>query len=335
MIKTVGHKSQRERLASILASGNIPHATLFSGPPGIGKRMIALSFIRALLCEGEKKPCGKCPSCAQVSALTHPDLVIIGPNENGVLPIGDGESTSEGGIRYLIHRLSIKPVSGRTGVVIDGIDCATTEAQNALLKTLEEPTPGCCIILIASDRSRLLPTIMSRVQEFRFAPLSPAELRTVLTDRPETGDLLDFIIAASGGSVSAALEMCGTDYREKVLSFCRAFTDAVSGGAPLSGIPASLLAKPKKGTDPLDIMIQIYRSLLEAKVSGNGSYSSLLDDIYIDDIHALRTIIKSLFAAKKGRGNNINIALHLKALAYYASQRSEQCAPPFSAGYAD
>ncbi|HNX58240.1 MAG TPA: hypothetical protein PKK43_04015, partial [Spirochaetota bacterium] len=112
MQKVIGHKKEREQLLSVLASGKIPHAFLFSGMEGIGKKMLAHSFLRALFCEAEKKPCGVCHSCRQVEALTHPDVVMLTPNDHGVLPIGDPETPEPGSIRHLVHRMSVKSVSG-------------------------------------------------------------------------------------------------------------------------------------------------------------------------------------------------------------------------------
>ncbi|HEY1405200.1 MAG TPA: hypothetical protein VF857_01200 [Spirochaetota bacterium] len=334
MQKIIGHKKEKETLFAILSSGMIPHAFLFSGNAGIGKRMLAHSFLRALFCEAEKKPCGVCPSCRQVEALTHPDVVMIAPNENGTLPIGDPDTPEPGSVRYLIQRMSMRSVSGRTGVIIDGIERATNEAQNALLKTLEEPPSGSCIILISSDRSGILPTIQSRVREIRFAPLSSDDLRLIVGDRAE-GDILDFVVSGAGGSASTALELCNADMREKVLSLCRSLSAAMTGGGSLAGLTNTILPKPKGGIDILDILIQIYRVLLASKAKDDGQYSSLLDDIYIDDIDTLRTIIKLLFATKKGRGNNINTALQLRALAYYALHSKEPFAPPFAAAHSD
>lgn len=334
MQKVIGHKKEKEQLLSVLASGKIPHAFLFSGMEGIGKKMLAHSFLRALFCEAEKKPCGVCHSCRQVESLTHPDVVMLTPNDNGVLPIGDPETPEPGSIRHLVHRMSVRSVTGHIGVIVDGLDRATTEAQNALLKTLEEPPDGSCIILVSSDRSGILPTIHSRVREVRFSPLSSDDVRTIIADRAE-GDVLDFAVSASGGSASTAIELCDEAFRGKILPLCTALSSAVTGAGVMSGFTNAMAAKSGRGIDVIDVMIRIYTVLLESKAREDGSYSSLLDDIYIDDIDALRTIIKSLFAVKKGRGNNINTALHLRALAYYASHSKEPYTPPFADAITD
>jgi DNA polymerase-3 subunit delta' len=292
--------------------------------------MVARSFIKGFFCTGSKKPCGICPSCVQIDALSHPDLVMLSPNEKGVLPVGETDDTDASSVRGLIHRLSMRPISGKFGVIIDGMDRASNEAQNALLKTLEEPPAGSCIVMISSDRSRILPTILSRAREFRFAPLDMDSIRRIVADKAESGDVIDLVAAVSGGSASIALLLCDDDLREKILSYCRALSSTIARGVLLNQINAPLPALPKGGIDILDILINVYRALVDYKVREEGLYSSLLDDIYIDDIDALRTIIKLFFAAKKGRVHNINPALHIKALAYHASHRSAAGAPPFA-----
>jgi hypothetical protein len=331
MPSIIGHERVRKQLGRLISAGSVPHALLFSGQQGIGKRMVAYAFIKSLFCQGEKKPCNQCPSCVQINAMTYPDLLVLSPNEKGVLPIGESDDPDPNSVRGLIHRLSLRSISGRFGVIIDGIDRASNEAQNALLKTLEEPPAGSCIILIASDRSKILSTIHSRAREFRFAPLDAGAIRTIIAEKAPSGDVIDFITAVSGGSASIALLLCGDDLREKILSYCRALSNTVAQGVLLNQSGSALPVLPKSGVDLLDILVNVYHSLVEFKVRDEGSYSSLFDDIYIDDIDALRTIIKLLFAAKKGRSNNMNLSLHVKALAYHSIHDATAVEPPFIA----
>jgi DNA polymerase-3 subunit delta' len=330
MSSILGHGKVRLQLGRLISTAAVPHALLFSGQQGIGKRMIAHAFIKSLFCQGGKKPCNACSSCVQINAMTYPDLLVLSPNEKGVLPIGESDDADPNSVRGLIHRLSLRSISGRFGVIIDGIDRASNEAQNALLKTLEEPPAGSCIILISSDRSKILPTIHSRAREFRFAPLDEDSVRTIIADKASSGDVTDFIVAVAGGSASVALLLCDDDLREKILSYCRALSNTIARGVLLNQVNSPLPSLPKNGIDLLDILINVYRSLCEYKLRDESLYSSLFDDIYIDDIDALRTIIKLLFAAKRGRSNNMNLSLHIKALAYH-SMCNAAAEPPFAA----
>ena len=329
---TIGHKVQVKTLDSILDSGEIPHAFIFTGPSGTGKKIIAREFLSALFCNENEKPCGRCTSCTQILAGTYPDFIFVSPNENGIIPVGSDDK-DEGSIRHLIWRMSSKPLSGKAGIIIDGIDRASHEAQNAFLKTLEEPAEGSHVILIASDRSQVLQTIFSRCREIRFSPLTQENLKLIISGKTDSDAVADFIIASSGGSAETAAALYDETKRNEILQLGKSLSKAVLSGASFNP-PAQSLAKPKTGPDPIDILISIYTFLIEEAARGSSEYSSLLDDIYIDDIDALRTIIKMLIAAKRARTNNVNAPLLVKALAYHAFDRTET-APPFARNLTD
>ena len=151
---------------------------LFLGPEGVGKRTFAIKLAQALLCQTRPEealdPCGACPACTQVLALTHPDLdVIAKPKDKSFLPlellIGDKQHRMR---RGLCHRIALKPfMGGRKIAVIDDADYLNAEGANCLLKTLEEPPPRSALILIGTSAAKQLPTIRSRCQRIRFAAL--------------------------------------------------------------------------------------------------------------------------------------------------------------------
>lgn len=325
----LGQTRQIARLGKLLSSGSHPHALLFTGPSGIGKRTAAAAFVSALFCTGEKKPCGTCPSCAQIRAGTFPDLHMIGPNESGVVPVGSSDKPEPGSARWIIHKLAMKPVGGKAGAVIDGIDRMHGDVQNVLLKTIEEPGEGTCLVLIASERSRVLPTILSRCVEIRFSPLNEETIRELIKGKNDSGDVLDFASAASGGSVENAIALCDDDYREDIVDACREITQSMVSGSSLN-VASSLLSKPKQTADSVEILIAAYHHMLRRRARGEAAASALFDDINIDDIPVLCSIIKMLLAVKKGRANNLNAGLQLKALAY-RSNNSDLPDPPFSA----
>ena len=144
----LGHDSVLDRFRRSIRAGRLASTFLFVGPPGIGKKLFALQLAQGLLCERRPEealdPCGECPSCAQVLAGTHPDVVVVKkPTDKNFIPlellIGDKEHRMREG---LCHDISLKPYSGRRKVaVIDDADYLNQEGANALLKTLEEPPP--------------------------------------------------------------------------------------------------------------------------------------------------------------------------------------------------
>lgn len=183
----LGHAEAIARLRTGIGAGRLAHAYAFVGPPGIGKKRFAIETARCLLCEShadeDLEACGTCPSCQQVAARTHPDLIVIGlPEGKSELPIrlfiGEDDKRGREG---LCHDLSLRPMSGRRRVaIIDDADCLNEESSNCLLKTLEEPPRDSLLILIAASADQLLPTIRSRCQIMTFRPLSTADVERLL-----------------------------------------------------------------------------------------------------------------------------------------------------------
>ncbi|GAB4253920.1 DNA polymerase III subunit delta' [Deferrisoma sp.] len=175
--RIVGHERPLRVLRRSLSSGRIPHAYLFWGPSGIGKSLVAREVARVLLCRSEEalgraEACGACRSCGRLDSGTHPDLHVL---EAGGARVGVDE------VRGLQEALAYRAFEGgRRVAILPDAARLTREAANALLKTLEEPPEGVHLILIASHREQLLPTVVSRCQGIRFDPLDDAAVERVL-----------------------------------------------------------------------------------------------------------------------------------------------------------
>lgn len=154
---------QLDYLNSMLRSERFPHALLFAGPDGTGKVEFAIAYAKKLLCENnEAQACGHCHSCEVFEAETHPDYQHVAPAEAGKLIAVDT-------IRELIEKLSTTSQFGRkTVAIIENAEQMNRNSANALLKTLEEPTPDTVLILVTSYSHRLLPTIRSRCLKISF-----------------------------------------------------------------------------------------------------------------------------------------------------------------------
>ncbi len=219
-----------DRFRQALASGRLASTYLFVGPAGIGKRRFALELARALLCTEAAdvvlEPCGRCESCRLFAAGNHPDLDVIGlPPDKSALPIslfiGDDQHRNQEG---LCHRIALKPFfGGRKIAIVDDADHFSIPSANCLLKTLEEPPPGALLILIGTSPSRQLPTIRSRSQVVRFAPLDQDTVARVLletglgTDREQATRAAEL----SDGSIERALQMTDPalgDFRRQLLN---------------------------------------------------------------------------------------------------------------------
>jgi len=305
----IGHERQIAILGAIAASGTIPQTMVFSGVSGIGKKIIAKRFLGSLFCKESNPPCLKCGACAQVSAGTHPDLIELAGDGSGRISIGSQAKREEGSVRWLIDRLSRKSVSGRMGVIIDGAEGISTEGQNALLKTIEEPQHGAHIIIITSNGNLLLPTIMSRCTEIKFRPLPPSSVEKILG-----APCADFIPLISGGSPETAIMLSDGENSSGVLQLCGGISASVRNGSPLI-IDINPLMK-KIGADKLlAVMINIYREILVSRLGG-GVVPEALKEADVPDEDDLKKIIKILLAVRRGLSNNQNVKYSLKALVY-------------------
>ncbi|MGI9536682.1 MAG: DNA polymerase III subunit delta' [Desulfocapsaceae bacterium] len=196
-----GQQKVKAVLNRSLASGRIPHAYLFRGPDGVGKKLTAFLTAARLNCLGPDSNggCGLCSSCKKLISGNHPDVVVVSP-ENGTIKIDR--------IRELCRSLSYPPYeSDMRIVVIEDVHAMTPQAANSLLKTLEEPPERNLLILTAESSRELLPTIVSRCQSVTFYGLSVEEcIRVIQHKVPEIGsDEARLLAEMAGGSPGTAL----------------------------------------------------------------------------------------------------------------------------------
>ncbi|MEA4896670.1 MAG: DNA polymerase III subunit delta' [Eubacteriales bacterium] len=180
-------------------AGEPVHAYLFCGPEGTGKRTLSAICARALNCAGAgERPCDGCPSCKRYLAGTHPDHIVLASDK----AIGASE------VRAAIERLSIRSYEGgRRTVIVEHADRMTAQAQNALLKTLEEPPEGAVFFLLAERTAGLLPTVKSRVRLIRFAELSQDALTDALIRLGHAPERAAQLAEIADGSVGKALAL--------------------------------------------------------------------------------------------------------------------------------
>jgi DNA polymerase III subunit delta' len=309
----IGHDRQLKVLSLLLKNGNTPHSMLFSGKRGIGKRLIARRFLAALFCAAGEPPCGACPSCLQAAGGTHPDIIELAPDEKGTIPIGDADRSEPGTVRWLINRLSKKSVSGKFGVMIDGAEAIKTEGQNALLKTIEEPQAGARIIIITSNKSLILPTILSRSLDMAFSTLSLDQVKGVLAAAGSGADP-GLAAALSGGSVETALALSDEAVLDGIGGICGEISSYLSRGDSLKLDLAAL--QKKIGIDQvLSVLLTAYRALLLPDFGGAPAHPAL-SAYDVTDRHKLVKLIKILLALRKGLANNLNIRNALKGMLY-------------------
>src|SRR5262249_34067448 len=197
----LGHAAQAAMLGRALEQGRLHHAYVFIGPEGVGKRALAYGLAKAIHCgEAAHDYCGGCASCVQIDNRNHPDVRLIEP-----LP-GKKEISIEQ-VRTLEKELNYRAFSGKKKFgIIDPASLMNLPAQNALLKTLEEPPADSVLILIAASAGGLLPTLLSRCLRLSFAPLPSAEVARYLVERKGlSSEQAALVAAVSLGSLGRAL----------------------------------------------------------------------------------------------------------------------------------
>jgi DNA polymerase-3 subunit delta' len=200
-----GHQQRFQLIGRAATRGTLPPSLLFTGPDGVGKRMAAVALAQLLNClapRPDTRPdsCGECAACRRIARGVHADVLIVEPGDSGAIKVDQ--------VREAIDRAAYRPFEGRRRVVIvDNADALLSEAQNALLKTLEEPPSASTFILVTSRPDVLLPTVLSRCQRMRFGRLAPADVAAVLMrDHDYTEADAHAAAALSDGSIGAALE---------------------------------------------------------------------------------------------------------------------------------
>ncbi len=265
-INLVGQGDKMEHLMRSVQAGRIVHALLFTGPHGTGKHTAANLFAQTIFCAGANKPCGVCPACKRVLADVHPDLHRVVPEKNAI---------KVEAVRKLIDELSMRPYEGGYHVVIiEAADRMNASAQNALLKTLENPVGDVMFFLITDVPGALLPTIVSRCQTVRMRILNREECENVLIDRGFTRERAALLSGLAQGSVGRALELNEDaeffSLREKVLHSLQSLKDAAS----VAGAAAALTDAKGQESMILEIM-ELYARDLMAVQNGAEPFSDV------------------------------------------------------------
>ncbi len=201
----LGQEKAKRLLRRSLAAERVPHAYIFKGPEGVGKKLFARGVAAAVNCRDASAvgACGLCPSCKKFRTLNHPDFLVIRP-EKGVIKIDQ--------IRKLTKELSYPPYeSALRVVVIEDVQTMRREAANSLLKTLEEPPENNLLILTADASQEILPTLTSRCQVIPFAQLSIDDTTTILISQGIDRDTALLLARLAEGSPGKALLFKKTD----------------------------------------------------------------------------------------------------------------------------
>ena len=315
----IGQEQIKEHMQNALQTGKISHAYIIHGEKSTGKEFIARVFAMALQCEkGEAEPCNQCHSCKQALSKNQPDIIYVTHEKPNTISVED--------IRAQVNNdVAIKPYSSKYKVyIINEAEKMTVQAQNAILKTLEEPPAYVVILLLVSNLQTLLPTILSRCVTLNMKPVSDSLIRKYLMEELQVPDYrADVCVAFARGNVGKAKALASSEEFDNVKNEALGLLKHVHDMELQEIIQAIKRINEYKLeiSDYLDIMSIWYRDVLLFKATADAN--SL---VFREEIQAIRkvvarcsyegieTVIHALAKAKKRLEANVNFELTMELL---------------------
>jgi DNA polymerase-3 subunit delta' len=263
----VGHKKQLESLRSGLANNRLHHAYLFLGPDGVGKRTVALSLTKAILCQEMRHDfCDACDNCARVQNGNHPDVRVVERLQK------KNEITIQQ-VRELERELSYRSFTGGKKIaVLDPASLMNYPAQNALLKTLEEPPRDSLLILLSTSAGALLTTLVSRCMRLSFAPLPAEEVASFLTARKGVPrEKAQLLATVSMGSLGRAVSEEMEEMIQKRAAWAERISALAAEDAPAwMALAEEIASDREESLQFLEWAKQWYRDILICQVAGGS-----------------------------------------------------------------
>ncbi|NLV88426.1 MAG: DNA polymerase III subunit delta' [Tissierellia bacterium] len=312
----IGHEKQIKSLKNSIKNGTISHSYIFEGEEGLGKRTVAYVFSKTLLCEkGQDEPCNTCSSCIKFDTFNHPDFNIISPTNNTI---------KREEIDRLIKDISTMPFeSNRKIYIIDDCHTLRLDSQNILLKTLEEPPEYVTIILITSEKEKIISTILSRCQSIKFYSLENSKIVDLLVEEHNVEiNRAKFIASFSKGSLKKSLELANSSDFFNMRGEIIEIIDSLLRGDRIKALTSlDFFNENKENTEEiLDIMVYWFRDLLILKETGNTDLlinkdmvERLSNQTFVD-LNRINDIIYRIDETKINIKRNVNFNLLIETM---------------------
>lgn len=315
----VGHKDILKYISSAVENNRVSHAYILNGERGSGKKMLANLFAMTLLCEtGDNEPCGKCHSCKQAESGNHPDIIRVTHEKPNSISVDD--------IRTQVNNtVDIKPYQGPYKVyIIPQADMMTPQAQNAILKTIEEPPSYAVFLLLTENAETLLPTINSRCVMLKLRNIKDTLIKKYLMENLEIPDYkADMCTAFAQGNMGRAIMLANSDHfneiREEAVQLLKHISEM-----ELNEIVAAvknISVYKLEITDHLDIIMIWYRDVLLYKATKEidkvvfkDQLQSIKEQARKSSYEGIELILESLEKAKARLKANVNFDLVMELL---------------------
>lgn len=318
--QVIGHREVIGHLQKGIQENKVSHAYILAGEQGSGKRLLADIFARTLQCQkGSIEPCGTCPSCIQAAGGNQPDIIYV-THEKASLGVDDIRNQVNGDV-------AIKPYSSpyKIYIIPDG-EKMTEQAQNALLKTIEEPPEYAVFLLLTENINMFLPTILSRCVTLQLKPVEPKLIKKFLMEKKQIPDYLAELSAGfSQGNVGKAIRYASSEeFIERKQDTIHVLThvDEMKNYEIMQFIKK--MAEQKKDiTDYLDLMLLWYRDVLLFKVTQNPNGLLFADEIsnirkqaQDREYEKIEAIIQAIEKAKVRLKANVNFETAMELMIY-------------------
>ncbi len=315
----MGHKDILKYISSAVENNRVSHAYILNGERGSGKKMLANLFAMTLLCEtGDNEPCGKCHSCKQAESGNHPDIIRVTHEKPNSISVDD--------IRTQVNNtVDIKPYQGPYKVyIIPQADMMTPQAQNAILKTIEEPPSYAVFLLLTENAETLLPTINSRCVMLKLRNIKDTLIKKYLMENLEIPDYkADMCTAFAQGNMGRAIMLANSDHfneiREEAVQLLKHISEM-----ELNEIVAAvknISVYKLEITDYLDIIMIWYRDVLLYKATKEidkvvfkDQLQSIKEQARKSSYEGIELILESLEKAKARLKANVNFDLVMELL---------------------
>ena len=315
----VGHKDILKYISSAVENNRVSHAYILNGERGSGKKMLANLFAMTLLCEtGDNEPCGKCHSCKQAESGNHPDIIRVTHEKPNSISVDD--------IRVQINGdIQVKPYNGKYKIyIVPDADMMTVQAQNAILKTIEEPPSYAVFLLLTENAETLLPTINSRCVMLKLRNIKDTLIKKYLMENLEIPDYkADMCTAFAQGNMGRAIMLANSDHfneiREEAVQLLKHISEM-----ELNEIVAAvknISVYKLEITDYLDIIMIWYRDVLLYKATKEidkvvfkDQLQSIKEQARKSSYEGIELILESLEKAKARLKANVNFDLVMELL---------------------
>lgn len=316
----VGQEQLREHLENAVRMGKVSHAYIINGERNAGKEFIAKTFAMAVQCENRQdaEPCGECHSCKQALSGNHPDIIFITHEKPGTIGVDDIRRQINGDV-------AIKPYSGlkKIYIVSEG-EKMTVQAQNALLKTLEEPPEYAVILILTDNVNTLLPTILSRCVVLNMKPVRDAQIKEYLMENMGIPDYkADICVAFARGNVGKARLLANSEEFDKVKEEAITLLKYI-GEMELHEIVAAIKKINEYKfdvNDYMDILSIWYRDVLLFKATHDVNHLIFREEIQSirkvadkSTYEGIERIIDALEKSKQRLNANVNFELTMELL---------------------